>query len=163
MQGPGESIYLPHGLAHTVLNLRDNVAVTENFLFVDALPELMSKVALDEISMFRPGWDEPAIKKLYYGLVSAKVSESHFRDVAKLTGFLQDRAAMRSMYDQAVKRLNERPQFCAEAEHARKEKYKAIFGEVPEAAPEGRSLARCAALDTGEGPGVDCASREANS
>jgi len=38
VQGPGEAVYLPHGLAHTVLNVRDNVAVTENFLFVDALP-----------------------------------------------------------------------------------------------------------------------------
>ncbi len=72
MQGPGEAVYLPHGLAHSVLNIRDNVAVTENFLFVDALPELMSKVVLDEISDFRPNWDEHAIKKLYYGLVSAK-------------------------------------------------------------------------------------------
>ena len=38
VQGPNEVIYLPNGLLHTVLNLEDNVAITENFLFVDALP-----------------------------------------------------------------------------------------------------------------------------
>lgn len=38
VQGPGDSLYLPHGMGHAILNIRDNVAVTENFLFVDALP-----------------------------------------------------------------------------------------------------------------------------
>ena len=38
VQGPNEVIYLPNGLLHTVLNLEDNVAITENYLFVDALP-----------------------------------------------------------------------------------------------------------------------------
>ena len=38
VQRPGEALYLPHGRVHAVLNIRDNVAVTENFLFVDALP-----------------------------------------------------------------------------------------------------------------------------
>lgn len=33
----------------------------------------MSKVVLDEISDFRPDWDEMAVRKLYYGLVPAKV------------------------------------------------------------------------------------------
>ena len=35
--------------------------------------ELMSKVVLDEISDFRPGWDEQAISKMYYKLVSKRV------------------------------------------------------------------------------------------
>ena len=38
LQAPGEALYLPHGLVHSVLNVKDNVAVTENYLFVDALP-----------------------------------------------------------------------------------------------------------------------------
>ena len=46
VQGPGEAIYLPHGVAHSVLNLEDNVAVTENFLFVDALPGKSNKQTL---------------------------------------------------------------------------------------------------------------------
>lgn len=38
----------------------------------------MSKVVLDEISAFRPDWDERAVAKLYYGLVSAQVSRPGF-------------------------------------------------------------------------------------
>ena len=38
VQGPGEVIFLPHGLTHAVLNVHDNVAYTENFLYVSALP-----------------------------------------------------------------------------------------------------------------------------
>ena len=38
IQKPGEAVYLPHGVVHAVLNIEDNVAITENFLFVDALP-----------------------------------------------------------------------------------------------------------------------------
>jgi len=40
IQRAGESIYLPHGRTHSVLNLQDNVAITKNQLFVDALPGL---------------------------------------------------------------------------------------------------------------------------
>ena len=29
---------MPHGLVHAVLNVDDTVAITENYLFVDALP-----------------------------------------------------------------------------------------------------------------------------
>lgn len=117
VQAPGEAVYLPHGLAHSVLNLRDNVAVTENFLFVDGLPELMSQIVLDEISPFRPDWDERAVKKLYYGnLVGA-----------------DDRRAMRRAYEHAVERVNREPKLCEEAEAARDHRIKSIFGErMPE-------------------------------
>ena len=38
VQSPGEVIFLPHGLTHAVLNVHDNVAYTENFFYVSALP-----------------------------------------------------------------------------------------------------------------------------
>ena len=38
VQRPGEAVFLPSGMPHAVLNLRDGVAVTTNHLFVDALP-----------------------------------------------------------------------------------------------------------------------------
>ena len=37
VQGPGEVIFLPHGLTHCVLNLHDNVALTENFLSISSI------------------------------------------------------------------------------------------------------------------------------
>ena len=38
VQGPGEVLFLPQGLTHSILNLHDNVAYTENYLYVGALP-----------------------------------------------------------------------------------------------------------------------------
>ncbi len=40
VQKPGETIYVPQGQGHAVLNLDENVSVTENFLSVSALDEL---------------------------------------------------------------------------------------------------------------------------
>ena len=42
VQGPGEVIFLPGGLTHSVLNLRDNVAYTENYLYVNSLPGMLT-------------------------------------------------------------------------------------------------------------------------
>lgn len=111
VQGPGDSLYLPHGMGHAILNIRDNVAVTENFLFVDALPELMSKIALNEIDMFRPKWEEMGFRKLYYQHASKT-----------------DRKAMRAHYDFAVEVIQENPQICKDAEQNRREKWFQIFG-----------------------------------
>ena len=38
VQGPGEVVFLPQGLTHSILNLHDNVAYTENYLYIGALP-----------------------------------------------------------------------------------------------------------------------------
>ena len=43
VQGPGEVLFLPQGLTHSILNLHDNVAYTENYLYIGALPGRLSK------------------------------------------------------------------------------------------------------------------------
>ena len=53
VQGPNEVIYLPNGLLHTVLNLEDNVAITENFLFVDALPGIIINANSAQIFQYK--------------------------------------------------------------------------------------------------------------
>lgn len=40
LQGPGDLIYLPHDVVHAVLNLDENVAVTENFMTVNSIDDL---------------------------------------------------------------------------------------------------------------------------
>ena len=37
VQGPGEVIFLPERLTHCILNLHDNVAYTENYLYVGGI------------------------------------------------------------------------------------------------------------------------------
>ena len=46
VQGPGEVLFLPQGLTHSILNLHDNVAYTENYLYIGALPGMLLKTSL---------------------------------------------------------------------------------------------------------------------
>lgn len=111
VQRPGEVIYLPKGLTHSVLNIADNVAVTENYLFVDAMPELAKMIALDEISIWRPNWDELAWKKLYYGGNTNN----------------EDRRLMRLTYDQVVRKVTQDPGLCQYLEKWRVSRYREKF------------------------------------
>ena len=96
IQAPNEVIYLPHDMIHTVLNLEDNVAITENFLFVDAISgfwklirpkheskilmfsDLIKHVVFDEIPIWRPGWVDNLWKKLYFSkYLQSQVSTKH--------------------------------------------------------------------------------------
>ncbi len=40
IQRPGETIYIPHGMGHSVLNLDENVSITENFLPLTSVDEI---------------------------------------------------------------------------------------------------------------------------
>ena len=48
VQGPGEVLFLPQGLTHSILNLHDNVAYTENYLYIGALPGILLKTYFSE-------------------------------------------------------------------------------------------------------------------
>ena len=48
VQRPGEAVFLPSGMPHAVLNLRDSVAVTRNHLFVDALDSELHRLELPQ-------------------------------------------------------------------------------------------------------------------
>ena len=86
VQGPNEVIFLPSGLPHTILNLEDNVAITENYLLVDGLIELTKNLALDLVSVFRSNWAEVAWKRFYFSpLLKAK-----------------DRRLMKKIYEQII-------------------------------------------------------------
>jgi len=39
IQGPGETLYIPGNLAHAIMNINDNVSITENFFLVDSLDD----------------------------------------------------------------------------------------------------------------------------
>eukprot|EP00088_Acartia_fossae_P008738 TRINITY_DN14196_c0_g1_i2.p1 TRINITY_DN14196_c0_g1~~TRINITY_DN14196_c0_g1_i2.p1 ORF type:complete len:288 (+),score=38.92 TRINITY_DN14196_c0_g1_i2:56-919(+) len=69
IQRPGEVLYLPNKMPHTILNLEDNVALTENYLFNDGLTELTRSISLDLIRNHLPEWNESlAYRILYNGM-----------------------------------------------------------------------------------------------
>ena len=39
IQGPGETIYMPGNLAHAILNIEENISVTENYFLIDSLED----------------------------------------------------------------------------------------------------------------------------
>ncbi len=39
LQGPGDTLYMPHAVFHLVHNLNTNLALTENLLFESAMEE----------------------------------------------------------------------------------------------------------------------------
>ena len=51
VQGPGEVIFLPHGLTHCVLNLHDNVALTENFLSISGIGGKIFKTSANNVAV----------------------------------------------------------------------------------------------------------------
>ena len=39
IQGPGETIYMPGNLAHAIMNIEENISVTENYFLEDSLED----------------------------------------------------------------------------------------------------------------------------
>lgn len=80
--------------------------------FIDS--ELVKFIALDEISVWRPGWSETFWKKLYYS-----------KHITK-----QDRKIMRLTYEQVTKRINSFPsaeKFCLSRERDAAKSWKHKF------------------------------------
>lgn len=44
LQRPGETIYLPHGMAHSVLNMDETIAITEKFASEANLEEVWREI-----------------------------------------------------------------------------------------------------------------------
>jgi hypothetical protein len=80
VQKAGEVLYLPHGMHHAIHNLEDTAAVTENYLFMDALPSLVRAVAEDVV---RPWvlWPEARGLHTLYMLHADRETRAKMRDV----------------------------------------------------------------------------------
>ena len=42
--GPGETLYLPTSIPHAVANLEDNISITENYLAIEGVQELVHAI-----------------------------------------------------------------------------------------------------------------------
>ena len=79
----GEPLFLPPRMAHAVLNLEDNISVTENYFLKNSLDDIlhglmMGQNAREETSEM----NEILWKSLYYKLLNAE-ERSHVRSVIK--------------------------------------------------------------------------------
>jgi len=66
VQEPGDVLYLPTGMPHSIFNIDDNVALTENYLFPDGIPFLVRSMTVNAINPFVPSWNETMAYKTLY-------------------------------------------------------------------------------------------------
>ena len=102
VQGPGETIYMPGNLAHAVMNIEDNISVTENYFLVDSLDDwvhgmMTGYTLLDEDS---DGLEEEKFWR-----------EMYYRGLGR-----DDRAEIRAMRDQVEYMINKGVNACEEKE-----------------------------------------------
>ena len=74
-------IYVPHGLGHAVLNLDENLSITENFLAVSAIDEVAKFHALQWNPMHYDCVD--AAKRVWFNLIYRDIKDKDTRRYAK--------------------------------------------------------------------------------
>merc|ERR1719430_2877444 len=105
IQGPGETIYMPGHLAHAVMNIDENLSVTENLFLPDSLEHWVHGVMAGEdlvsIEEDSPGAreEERFWKSMYFSQLDAG-----------------ERALVRGMRTQVERMMNRHPEGCDEGE-----------------------------------------------
>ena len=98
IQGPGETIYMPGNLAHAIMNIDENVSITENYFLSDCLDDwvhgmMTGEMLFDDESN---GSDELKFWKQMY-----------FKHLLK-----EDRKEVRAMRDQIEVMVNAKGDAC---------------------------------------------------
>ena len=98
VQGPGETIYIPGNLAHAVMNIEDNISVTENYFLVDSLDDWVHGMMMGEklTGDNSDGLEEEIFWK-----------EMYYRGLDR-----DDRAEIRAMIEQVEYMANKNQNFC---------------------------------------------------
>ena len=92
----GETLFLPPRMAHAILNMEDNVSVTENFLLHNSLEDLIHALLLGEHALEPSGKDHQLLWKSLY-----------FKQLNK-----EDRETARSMIRQVESSIENQDEYC---------------------------------------------------
>ena len=95
IQRPGDTLYLPPRISHAILNLEENISVTENYFLVDSLEEIIHGLMMGESVMSGHTHERRLWLNLYNNLLDRK-----------------DREVARSLMDQVQEGLNLNPELC---------------------------------------------------
>ena len=96
IQGPGETLYMPANMAHAIMNVEDNMSVTENYFLVDGLEDYIHGVMAGDIVVEKDSLCEEIFWKSLY-----------FQQLGR-----EEREVARSMMKQVEERLNADPGMC---------------------------------------------------
>ena len=98
IQGPGETLYMPGNLAHAILNIEENISVTENYFLDDSLDDWIHGMMIGDMLLAddSDGTDEKIFwKYLYY---------KHLNKT--------ERKRVRSMINQVESRISKQAELC---------------------------------------------------
>ena len=95
LQRPGDTLYLPPRMGHAILNLEENISVTENYFLVDSLEEIIHGLMMGESVMSGQAHERRLWLSLYNNLLDK-----------------EDRKVARSIMDQVQEGLDLNPELC---------------------------------------------------
>ena len=96
VQSPGETLYMPANMAHAIMNVEDNMSVTENYFLIDSLEDYIHGVMTGDIVIEKDYRCEEMFWKSLY-----------FKQLGN-----EDRKVARAMIDQVENILNREPGMC---------------------------------------------------
>ena len=96
LQRPGDTLYLPPRMAHAILNLEENISLTENYFLADSLEELIHGLMMGESVMSGEHYEERLWRWLYNNLLDS-----------------EERAVARNIIDQVQAGLELNPELCS--------------------------------------------------
>ena len=95
LQRPGDTLYLPPRMGHAILNLEENISVTENYFLADSLEELLHGLMMGESVMSGEEYEERLWLSLYHNLLNK-----------------EERATARNIINQVQAGLEQNPELC---------------------------------------------------
>ena len=95
LQRPGDTLYLPPRTAHAILNLEENISVTENYFLADSLEELIHGLMMGESVMSGEDYEARLWLSLYNNLLDR-----------------EERAVARNIINQVQAGLEQNPELC---------------------------------------------------
>ena len=109
LQAPGDTIFVPSRSAHTVLNLDNSLAVTENIMTVESLLELPHKLLLGEALL--PDMEDIATERQEERMWKC-LTRGQLLDKA-------ERQVLKSMAGQVERRMTAQPNTCTSSNYGR--------------------------------------------
>jgi len=95
IHGPGDTLYLPRNTPHAIVNLEENISVTENIFTPDALEDYVLRMMIESMHLGFYRDEEVLYRQLYYRILNKT-----------------QRRILRSMRDQVEFMIERSPQLC---------------------------------------------------
>ena len=109
LQGPGETIYMPGNIAHAILNIEENISVTENYFLIDSLDDWIHGLMTGD--MLLEDDSDGTVEKMFWKAM-------YYKNLGS-----EDRSAVRAMINQVEKMTTNNKELCEDQESDENDDY----------------------------------------